>query len=382
MPDNLIFVSVRKAAVSHLKNGGFLDLPRQYTAINNFGFGYAGTTPGITKVLRTLHRYQVTDYSGQQSDAAPIDIPGCLVQAAAPVENFFAYWDVWGCEGLVGVDVSGHSLDGGHKLDVHFSVTGKIYFKQAVESFDKFRGKSVTVALTGYFGRGDVKVTLGVDTGTAQSGRPFYSRYFGPYTRMVQPFEIPTNITKFEVLVTLEGARESFVSLSGAMLALGAYTADLPFAENPADKVIPSGTIVVWAGENCPAGYRSIGDEVYLLQTVGDPNDMLGDLSNTKTLRKQVIGDNRHDHAAGSSSERQPSAFDLRGDSFITAAVEEDGAPTRDVEIADKASEQGAATVYEGVREKVLPMEHTHLIKITDELVEPPRIKVRICEKI
>jgi len=171
------------------------------------------------------------------------------------------------------------------------------------------------------------------------------------------------------------------VSLSGAMLAIGAYTADLPFSENPSDKAIPSGTIVAWAGDNCPSGYRSVGDEVYLLQTVGDPNDMLGDLSNTKTRRKQVIGDNRHDHAAGSASERQPSAFDLRGDSFVTATVEQDGAPNRDVEMADSAK-NGDATVYEGVREKVLPMEHTHLIKITDELVEPPRIKVRICEKI
>jgi len=380
MPDNLIFVSVRKAAVSHLKNGGFLDLPRQYTAINNYRFFNSGMVNGITKVFRTLYRYLVTDSLGP-STAAPIDIPGCLVQAAAPVENFFAYWDVWGSEGLVGVDVSGRSLDGGHRLDVHFAVTGKIYFKQAVESFDKFRGKPVTVALTGYFGKGDVKVTLGVDSGTPQSGRPFYSRYFGPYTRMVQPFEIPTNATKFEVLVTLEGARESFVSLSGAMLAIGAYTADLPFSENPSDKAIPSGTIVAWAGDNCPSGYRSVGDEVYLLQTVGDPNDMLGDLSNTKTRRKQVIGDNRHDHAAGSASERQPSAFDLRGDSFVTATVEQDGAPNRDVEMADSAK-NGDATVYEGVREKVLPMEHTHLIKITDELVESPRIKVRICEKI
>lgn len=380
MPDNLIFVAVRKAAVNHLKNGGFLDLPRQYTAINNYGFT-GGATPGITRVFRTAFRYQVTDHPSAQSDASPIDIPGCLVQAAAPAENYFAYWDVWGAEGLVGVNVSGPSLDGGNKIDVHFSVTGKTYLKQAIESFDKFRGKSVTVALTGYFGKSDVKVTLGVDTGTQQFGRPFYSRYFGPYTRMVQPFEIPTSITKFEVLIVLEGARESFASLSGAMLVLGAYTADLPFAENPADKAIPSGTIVAFAGESCPAGYRSIGSEVYLLQTVGDPNDMLGNLSNPNTVRKQIIGDNRHDHAAGTESERQPSAFDLRGDSFVTAAVEEDGAPTRDIEMAD-AAQDGQATVYEGVREKVLPMEHTHIMKIGEESIEPPRIKVRICEKI
>lgn len=383
MSENLIFLSVRKAAVNHLRNGGFLDLPRQYTAINNYGFTGGGTCPGVTRIFRTLYRYAVTNYSNQESVAAKVDVPGYYIQAAAPVENYFAGWDVWGSEGLVGVNASGMSLDGGNRLDVHFAVTGKIYFKQAIESFDKFRGKSVTFALSGYAGRGDVKITCSIDTGTVQSGRPYYSRYFGPYTRMVQPFSIPTNISKFEVTVTLEGARESLVSISGAMLALGEYTSDLPYAESPMDKSLPSGTVIAWAGENCPSGYRSIGDETYLLQTIGDPNDaILGDLNNENTRVKQVIGENRHDHAIGSDSERQPSAFDVRGTEFTTAAVEAEGAPTKRVKLEDVQEQEGEEVVYDGVREQVIPMDHTHVIRIGEETVEPPRIKVRICEKI
>jgi hypothetical protein len=379
MSSSLEYLSIRKTIVNHLRNGDFMSLPRQFTLINNWGAS-GGVKTGESRVLKTLYRYEVTDQSGEQSSMVAKDIPGCYVQSAPPAENYFAYWDVWGVEGLIGVNSLGASLDGGHRLDVTFASKGSITLRQAMTPFDKFRGKPVTLAVSGYHVKGDVKVTLKIDTGAVLESRPFYSRYFGKYSRMVHAFDLPTSITKFEVSIVMEGLKGSVMALSGAMLALGAYTSDLPFSETPLETTIPSGTVILWTGASCPPGYRAIADDTYLYAHQGDPNAFRGDLTDPDFTRETTLGQNYHDHAAG-SNERQPSAFDVRGDSFVSPAVLGEGAPRNYVRLGGYPTEE-ESEYYEGVREKTLPMGHTHLIKIAEAPVEPPRIKVRICERI
>lgn len=46
MASSLTYLAVRKSVVNHLKNGGFMELPRQFTVINNWGAPGDGTMMG------------------------------------------------------------------------------------------------------------------------------------------------------------------------------------------------------------------------------------------------------------------------------------------------------------------------------------------------
>ena len=377
---DLTFLSMRRSAVNHLKNGSFVDIPKQTTVINNTPMGPTGAL-GVSKAYKTVYRYEVTDHENGPSTPVKKDVAGFYTAAEAPSENLLSHWDLFGIDTIVGFNTIGPSLDGGNRLDIRFLSTGKLTIRQKIESIDKFRGKAVTLALSGYKVEGDAKIVPCVDTGAVQQGRAFYARYMGRYTRMIDSFEIPLSISKFEAYFTVEGMKGTVVSFSGAMLALGAYSSDLPYSDHLGDRAIPSGTMILFTGAACPPGYRAIEDDTYLYQTIGDPNVIRGDLADPLISRSVVIGANRHDHSSGGANERQPSAFDLSGDSFITPAVEGFGAPKYRVKIAEYPKE-GSSTLYEGERVLILPDSHSHKIKTAEETIEPPRVKVRVCEKI
>jgi len=405
----------RLSVVNHLKNGGFF-VYRQFTAIN-----YTGIWKATTRVYRTQYTHRVTDATPAYtapSTAAPETVPGFFTATAAPKEQTVGYWDVWGSVARVSFNERRKSLDGGNLVSVRFSENGQVFLKQSFHSFDKFRGKAVTFALSGSIGTGSVKVLLRVDTGkTVLESRAFYSEYFGPYYRMVASFNVPLDITKLDAVIALEGADSSSAGISGASLCLGAYMGDLPFSENLPDIALPSGTIVAWMGESCPAGFRSIDENAYLLMTLGDPNAVRGNMAYGGTAQaggtvdsmgpkgKTTLGDQSHTHAPVSTPlPSGPGATSFTGGAILDggpgfgpdkgdAISEIDGRGHHDVKsrvdpglspyyfLADRGALP--ARTYSGdTPTAYAPSQHLNKVHFNGESAEPPRLKVRLCEKI
>jgi hypothetical protein len=248
--EDFTFKAARSAIVNRLMNGNFFSLPRQYTGEDHQDILGDGSLKGITRIYRTLHKYD--ERKGTQiSILTKGVIPGFFVPNEVPPENYIGYWDVWGADGIVTFDENGKSLDGGHRVDVGITDGGVVNFRQKIESFHKFLGKPVSLALSGYQRSGDVKVWMEVDCGTkVLQTRPFFARYFGVYQRMIDVIdEIPLDATKFEVYIKMEGGKNTSVGISGAVLALGAYTVDLPYSDNPSDKVMPHGSVIMFEGD-------------------------------------------------------------------------------------------------------------------------------------
>lgn len=386
--NELLSVARRSSVVNHLKNGSFLNVPKRSTALNNYD-----NVPGYSRVFRTNYSYDVTTSGTSPSTAQQLRVPGFYVPSAEPAENFIGFWSVWGVAGVVSFNDVGLPFDDGNLVGIEFNEKGVIQFKQSLPSFDKFRGKTVSVALSGRTVQGDAKVVLKIDTGTeVVESRPFYARYFKDYYRMVVPLEIGLDITKFDVTITIEALPRTVVGISGAMLALGPYRSVLQYSDSPSDVAIPSGTVIFNAGASCPPGFRSIADDGYLYATLGDPNGMRGNMNSeyegVKTTTNPVIGENRHDHQSSGGNEIQPAAFDVLEGRFETHPVEQESTPTPDVrpvvqwEADDERTDYTQFNVYFGLRERILAESHSHVYVISGETVEPPRVAFKICEKI
>jgi hypothetical protein len=390
MQNDLIYVTQRRGAMNLLMNGSFLNLPKQEAWLAENDSVGDGSVRGLTKAIRTVYRYDEINPAMISASGSPTRLektlpPGLIVTPQAPEENFVAYWDIWGVEAVVGFNGQGASFDGGNRLEIEFVEAGIVNMRQSIESFDKFRGKPVSIALSGYEYRRDIKVWIEIDVGSRViQSRPFYSRYFGSYSRGVDYLgEVPLDISKFEVTLKLEGVKGASGAVSGVMLAMGRYASDLPYSDNPSDRVLPSGTVILWAGEACPPGFRSVvEDETYLYAHLGDPNAFRGTSGSRlgvreQPSRKKEIGYNGHNHEQEGADEYQPGAFEESVDPFRTPAVNDKNMP----EYPTKSAEDQDPP-YTGARVSALPTDHTHLMEISGADVEPPNIRVRVCEKI
>jgi hypothetical protein len=373
----------RSSVVNHLKNGNFFNIPKQFTAINNYE-----NVKGYSRVFKTSYSYNVQTGDGsQQSTAERLRIPVFHIPSTAPSENFIGFWSVWGANGIASFNDVAQSFDGGNLLGIEFSEGGTVQIMQTIQSFDKFRGKTVSLALSGRTVQGDAKITLKIDTGSeVVESRPYYARYFGNYYRMVAPLEIGLDITKFDVIITIEALARTVVAVSGAMLAIGPYRSVLPYADSPSDAAIPSGTVVLFAGAACPPGYRSIADDGYLYAHQGDPNAFRGNLNSgyedTPITLNPEIGENRHDHESSGEHEIQPAAYDVLEGRFETPPVEREATPINSEVRPVQVYEAYIDDAYFGLREEILTLEHNHVYVISGETVEPPRVLFKICEKI
>lgn len=375
MPGTVKYFTKRCQAANHLKNGNFVDVPKSYTSLYNRNGG------GTVQVFRTVYEYAVTTQPPtpyfHPSTAVQKRIPGVYVRSSAPSEQFLAFWDIWGAGSLIALNEGKLSLDGGSLVTLTFNENGVVNFKQAIESFDKFRGKKVTMALGGSVGKGTVKVSFKIDTGSSVlEGRPFYSRYFGKYTRLLHIFDMPLAMSKCDVYIVAEGRAGEIVSMSGAVLAIGEYRADLPYSDNIPNAVIPSGTVILWSGASCPSGYRAIEDDAFLYAYLGDPNGFMGYDFGLESRPDHSLGQNRHDHTPSRDTEDQPAAFELVDSPFPTPLVKDEAVSTLSVNpVVTNPS-------YAGPTDAVLPRDHTHLISVLTEEVVPPNVKYRACEKI
>lgn len=382
----------RPTVLNHLKNGNFLDLPKEYTPeLISPLFG----DPSMfrARVFRTVHPYHVQYITTTNIIVQQLPVPGFSIESQPEPENTLAFWDVGGASGRASFNEDRESPDGGNLLRVVFNEDGTITLSQSIESFNKFRGKPITLAVSGGTAERSVKVTMMVDTGgeTLES-RPFFSEYFGFYSRLIDVLEVPLDISKFEVTIKLEGREGASVDLSGAVLAIGAYSGDLPYADNIADKAMPSGIIIGWTGDACPPGFRSIEDDAYLLPFHGDPNAFRGRLLTNRNFPGDypplgeygdlTVGDHAHVHAWRELSQTVggmrigPVAFDPIFTAFDTLITDGPSMPERDVRFVEQDPD------FIGAPELLLYGWHQHIVRFEGDEVHPPHIKLRFCEKI
>jgi hypothetical protein len=396
------FVTRRSGVVNHLKNGGFM-IARTFTPVNHTG----PNGEPITKVLRTEYAYDVTDAHGLPSSLAPVTVPSFYPPGEPAAEQIVGYWDVWGTKAAIHVNREHPAYDGGNLVTVSFFGAGKVTFRQTIESFHKFLGKTVTFGLSGSSTKKGVRLTPRVDVGTkVLEGRPFFSDYFGDYYRMLVEFEIPLDTTKFTVLIELTGVNDSLADISGATLALGSYAGEIPFSESLPDIAIPSGTIIGWAGESCPSGFRSLGDNIYMLQVLGDPNAVRGNLYVRDSVTRDTLGVkgdltvDAHSHKHVGAAPGFITSMEMEGIAFDkatpgSAAIEME--PTFGAEALTRSNNTKNKILIdrEGPPErtggqfklKVVPegsayLPHKHTFRFSEEDVEPPHVRIRLCEKI
>lgn len=395
------FMTRRSGIVNHLKNGGFMTY-RSFTPINNAG----PSNEPVTKVLRTQYVYSTTHYASIPSDIAPTSVPGFFVEPVAPAEQTLGYWDVWGAKAQIHLNRTRKAYDGGNLVTVSFYETGSVSFRQSIESYHKFLGKPIAVGLSGSSTVKGVRLVIKIDTGVKViESRPFFSDYFGSYYRMLAGFDVPLGATKLDVIIQLSGTGICHADISGAALAIGAYAGDIPFSDSLPDVALPSGTVIGWVGESCPAGFRAVGEDVYMHQTLGDPNAVRGNLSTGAGTVVGTLGDRgnltvgSHTHAHVGSPSSQASTHEIEGVAFDkakarAAKIEIDGTIYGDEVHARSRNTKNKILIDRigpptrgSLSLRVVPdgssyLPHKHTFRFSEEAIEPPRVRMRLCEKI
>jgi len=104
--------------------------------------------------------------------------------------------------------------------------------------------------------------------------------------------------------------------------------------------------------------------------------------------RDLEVGSNQHSHESGNKYEVQPSGLKGETDRFETPSIADKQVPTRTAAPAviqgdpPDSNTSNPVPQYEGLISSILPIEHAHEIKLGQEDIQIPYIKVRICEKI
>lgn len=191
------------------------------------------------------------------------------------------HWEVYGASGSLQIapldenDELIPSFDGGNLARINFGTKGEIRLRQEIIDSRPFRGRDLSLAYTGRFFEGRVRVDMILEVdGVEEIFHTAYSSNFGNATRWVNPVTVPLNFSTLAVIIKLTGTTEDAVGLSGIQMALGRYTQLLPYSEPLEDSIIAPGTVVMTLGDTCPAGYREVPNSAgKLAYTVtGDPN--------------------------------------------------------------------------------------------------------------
>lgn len=232
----------------------------------------------VGKDLDAIVRKRIAQYfavNGAPETEATINLPvkvltkipgissSVSVSASKADESLLGEWSVYGCLGAVDINpqlTSGRmiSYDGGNVARVTFSESGNIRLVQRVVDIKPLLGRWITLAYSGHRVKGRVMVSLIISVDGAETVLDSIpSTSFGQRLRRVSSYELPLNFSTLDVIISIQGTASDSVGLSAVAMALGRYEKDLPFSFGDAS-AIPSGTVIMYTGPNCPAGYRTV----------------------------------------------------------------------------------------------------------------------------
>lgn len=196
-----------------------------------------------------------------------VKIPGrtasVTVTAEKPAESLLGAWFASGCAGSVDIHPIGpdgrmYSYDGGNVARVSLAETGTLELSQTIKDIKPLLGRWVTAAYSGHSSRGRALVSLilridGVETVLDQTP----SSVFGKRLRRVASYQLPLNFKVLEFVLKFKGTQQDAAAISAVSFALGKYEKDLPYGAGDLSE-IPSGTVIMYAGDSCPPGYRTV----------------------------------------------------------------------------------------------------------------------------
>lgn len=232
----------------------------------------------VGKDLGAIVRKRIADYFGvvpPPNAEATINLPvkvltkipgissSISVSANKPAESLLGEWSVYGCLGAVDINPGSESgrmisYDGGNVARVTFSEAGNIRLTQRITDIKPLLGRWVTLAYSGHKVKGRVMVSLIVSVdGSEKVLDSIPSTSFGTRLRRVSSYELPLNFSTLDVIISIQGTASDSVGLSAVAMSLGRYEKDLPYSYGDAS-AIPSGTVIMYTGPNCPAGYRTV----------------------------------------------------------------------------------------------------------------------------
>lgn len=257
--DLFLAVADSSSVVNWIDNGGFTAFDHALTSVKNESYARRGfdplNLPDQTIVDATV-AYDVVDIVNY----APITYSGGISEA--PQKNIGS-WEIYGASGSVTIapkidNKFLYSFDGGNLLVVSAD-PGTVILDQHIEYFLPLLGEEVTVAFSGRKLRSatKVEVMLLVDEVPALT-IVTQSQFFGEYKRQSKSTVLPKEGKKMTLRIKLSSLDSFSFGLSGISLVMGSMPLP-PFTPSLADVTIPSGTVILYEGAACPAGYVSIG---------------------------------------------------------------------------------------------------------------------------
>jgi hypothetical protein len=369
VPKQHLLLAGSRSRLNLVHNGGFTAYPG--------GLGVVEDTLAMRKggsIAAAVTRRDLIDRRLYQPVSASFAIP-----ADAGGESILGHWDVFGGPGAVEIapidSVSGRVLPavgGGNVARISFTGAGTITLSQLITDPAPLRSQALSLSYTGRSFAGQVVIDMIVLADGQELARlAQQSNTFGAYRRPQLSVSVPGTAEVIEVRLELAAGPGASVGLSGIAAFLGATGPVAPYTPSLVDLVIPSGTVVMWEGETCPAGYRSVpgSDGLQALLTGGPANFMSEDGE-----ASFAGGQDEHDRNPAGAADTLEVPLSTDHDTDVPLPFE--------AQTSIHGVEFGTQSQYPGEKPvRALGVSHTHKIKSRMSAV-PPCFPIRYCVKI
>lgn len=366
VPNQHLLQAGARSRLNLLHNGGFTAYPG--------GLGVVEDTLAMRKGGSGATRRDLVDRRLYRSVSASFAIP-----AEAGGESILGHWDIFGGPGAVEVapvdSASGRvipAVGGGNVARISFTGAGTITISQIITDPAPLRGQSLSLSYTGRSFAGQVVIDLVVLADGQELARlPQQSNTFGAYRRPQISMDVPGTAEVVEVRLELVAGPGASVGLSGIAAFLGATGPVAPYTPSIVDLVIPSGTVVMWEGDTCPAGYQTVPGSTgrQALLTGGPANFMSEDGEASFDG-----GQDEHDHHPSGPGDALETPLDSAHDTDIPLPFES--------QTSVHGVAFGTQSQYPGEKPvRALGISHTHKLKSRMTAV-PPCFPIRYCVKI
>ena len=355
-----------RSRLNLLHNGGFTAYPA--------GLGVVQDTSAVRAGGLSVQRYDLVDKRLYQAVSASFQVP-----SEAGGESLLGHWDLYGGVGAVEIapiDASTGRVitpaGGGNLARFSFTASGAITIAQVVTDPAPLRGQSISVAYTGRSFDYTVVVKAQVWVDEVLLGESIQqSQTFGVRRRVQFDTQIPNTAKTIEVRVVLTAGPGCAVGLSGITAILGPTGPNTAYVPSVVDITIPSGTVILWEGDACPAGYSELpgSDPRRPLFTGGRANSVTAGAK-----ARSTGGQDTHDH--------HPDGPEDCLEEPLTSLHDTDTPIPFESQTSIHGVEYGTQDQYPGEKPvEALGVAHTHHLKTAMTAV-PPCFPVRYCVKI
>jgi hypothetical protein len=292
-------------------------------------------------------------------------------------DNQLSGWDVSGVAASLVVSPSnedGYEItapDPGNVLQVGFLEDGDIYLTQEITNVKRLSATDASFAFGGVFIKGKPEVALEVMADDELTSLVEVSAAtFGAYRRIGAHMLFAKGVASVQVRVRLSGSAGDLVGICGVMGSLGAKSAATQFSSSLADRVVPSGTVYMIAGESCPSGYVEVGTPGNMVHTSGTKS-----FQSVEGKFVRELGQTEHSHHPLDNDPLAPPTRDsVTTQTPLTSGI----APVSAVQFGDYDPYRPYA---DEVPDLVLSRSHSHTLQTRMESA-PPTFPVRYCGKL